>query len=165
MARFRPVNPLRRLPFPYRAAAVPRGVEPPPRHRGVGADYDTGWARREPARLTRAALIEGVMRPGIAALARPDRQGADRVEGVEGPVIFAANHHSHIDTPLLVTSIPLRWRNDLVVGAAADYFFGTRLTAATSCRPGVSVASRTRDFRSNAARRVMARRVQSMRPR
>src|SRR5690606_2186782 len=42
------------------------------------------------------------------------------------------NHHSHIDTPLLLTSIPDRWRHRLVVGAAADYFFGTRVTATMS---------------------------------
>ena len=132
MPRLHPVNPLKRLPFPYRAAPVPRGVEPPSRRYGVGADYDTGWARREPARRTRVVLIEGVMRPAIAALARPGRTGDDRVEGIEGPVIFAANHHSHIDTPLLLTSIPEPWRHRIVVGAAADYFFGTRVTGALS---------------------------------
>ena len=38
-------------------------------------------------------------------------------------MIFAANHHSHLDTPLLLTSIPEPWRHQVVVGAAADYFF------------------------------------------
>ena len=47
-------------------------------------------------------------------------------------MIFAANHHSHIDTPLVLTSIPDRWRYRMFVGAAADYFFGNRVTAALS---------------------------------
>ena len=38
---------------------------------------------------------------------------------LDGPVIFAANHHSHLDTPLMITSIPTPWRHHLVVGAAA----------------------------------------------
>lgn len=40
------------------------------------------------------------------------------------------NHHSHLDTTLLLTSIPLPWRHELVVAAAADYFFDTRFKAA-----------------------------------
>ena len=73
------------------------------------------------------------MRPTVAYLARPERTGLDRLDHLDpGPVIFAANHHSHIDTPLLITSIPEPWRRELVVGAAADYFFGTRVAGAVS---------------------------------
>jgi 1-acyl-sn-glycerol-3-phosphate acyltransferase len=45
-------------------------------------------------------------------------------------VIFAANHTSHVDMPLLMSVIPERWRNRLVVAGAADYFFDTRIKAA-----------------------------------
>jgi 1-acyl-sn-glycerol-3-phosphate acyltransferase len=47
-------------------------------------------------------------------------------------VIFTPNHHSHLDTPLAITSIPEPWRGHLVVGAAADYFFTTHVTSAAS---------------------------------
>jgi 1-acyl-sn-glycerol-3-phosphate acyltransferase len=47
-------------------------------------------------------------------------------------VIFAANHHSHVDTPVLITSIPEPWRHRLFVGAAADYFFRTPVTSVLS---------------------------------
>lgn len=120
---------LPRLPFPYRSAPVPRGVEPPPRRSRLGADYDTDWARSEPARLARSAIVEGVMRPAMSAVARPKRVGTDRLDGYDGPLIFAANHHSHVDTPLLMTSIPSPWRHHLVVGAAADYFFTSQVTS------------------------------------
>ncbi|MFV2039121.1 MAG: lysophospholipid acyltransferase family protein [Acidimicrobiales bacterium] len=72
------------------------------------------------------------MRPAVSYLARPSRVGRERLDDIDGPAIFAANHHSHIDTPLMVTSIPEPWRSELVVGAAADYFFGTRVSAAIS---------------------------------
>jgi 1-acyl-sn-glycerol-3-phosphate acyltransferase len=121
----------KRAPFPYRAPTVPRGVEPLPRS-PIGADYDTAWARKPVARAARAALVEGVMRPLVYALGLPTRTGEDRVEGIDGPVVFVANHHSHVDTPLLLTSIPDQWRHKLVVGAAADYFFGTRATSVLS---------------------------------
>ena len=35
--------------FPYRAAAVPKGVEPLPVKGTTGGDYDTAWSRRLPA--------------------------------------------------------------------------------------------------------------------
>ena len=121
-----------RFGFPWQAAPVPTGVAPAPPTRQLGADYDTAWARRYPARLARAALVEGVMRPTMSAIASPNRRGLDRLDDLDGPVVFVANHHSHADTPLLLTSIPEPWRHRVVVGAAADYFFGNRLSGAVS---------------------------------
>ena len=128
----RPSRYLRAAEFPMRAPTTPKGVAPLPRQRTTGADYDTEWARSKPARMARAAIVDGPMRLAVAGLASPDRKGADRLLELDGPVIFAANHHSHLDTPLLLTSIPEPWRHKLIVGAAADYFFGTRITGAMS---------------------------------
>jgi 1-acyl-sn-glycerol-3-phosphate acyltransferase len=54
-----------------------------------------------------------------------------RVEGVEhlqgkGPYIFAANHSSHLDAPLLLAALPTQTRLHTRVAAAADYFFTNR---------------------------------------
>ena len=130
--RIRASSIVRKSEFPIRPPRVPAGVEPAPTKGRTGVDFDTDWARRTPSRLARAAIVDTVVRPAVTLLARPVRVGQDRLEGLEGPLIFAANHHSHVDTPLLVTSIPDPWRRDLVVGAAADYFFGTRITSALS---------------------------------
>ena len=46
--------------------------------------------------------------------------------------MFVANHHSHADTTLMLCAIPRPWRDKLVIGAGADYFFRTRATAAMS---------------------------------
>tara|TARA_Y100000310_G_scaffold343604_1_gene452045 strand:+ start:1524 stop:2459 length:936 start_codon:yes stop_codon:yes gene_type:complete len=119
-----------RLGFPWRAAPIPPGVEPPQPTRQLKAEYDTAWARRYPARVVRASLVETVMRFVMSVVASPSREGTDRLSTVDGPVIFVANHHSHADTPLLLTSIPEPWRHRVVVGAAADYFFATRLGSA-----------------------------------
>jgi 1-acyl-sn-glycerol-3-phosphate acyltransferase len=120
---------MRRLPFPFRAAPVPDGVEPPERSTGRGADFETDWARRYPARMARLALLEGVIRPAARVLADPQRRGADRLDDLEGPAVFVANHHSHLDTGLMLTSIPEPWRHKIVIGAAADYFFTTRASS------------------------------------
>jgi 1-acyl-sn-glycerol-3-phosphate acyltransferase len=123
---------LRSAGFPWRAPTRPGGVEPVAERARFGMDYDSSWARREPARSARLLLIEGPMRAVVKALADPTREGADRLGGLEGPAVFAANHHSHVDTPLLVTTIPEPWRHKLFVGAAADYFFRTPVTSALS---------------------------------
>jgi 1-acyl-sn-glycerol-3-phosphate acyltransferase len=106
--------------------------------------------------VARAALVETVGRGMVAALARPRLHGLDRLDALcrdGGPVIFAANHHSHVDTPVLITSIPDTWRHTLFVGAAADYFFRTPLTSAVSALAiGAIPIERTRVSRRSADR-------------
>jgi 1-acyl-sn-glycerol-3-phosphate acyltransferase len=77
-------------------------------------------------------LVEGVVRPAITALAAPIVLGRDRLDEVTGPLIFAANHHSHVDTPLLQSVIPEPWRHRMAIAAAADYFFSNRAKATLS---------------------------------
>jgi 1-acyl-sn-glycerol-3-phosphate acyltransferase len=145
-----------KLPFPLGAPPVPQGVEPLPGKARSGSDYDTRWARRFPARLARVALVEGMARPAVSALAAPEREGLDRLDGLRregGAVIFAPNHHSHLDTPVMITSIPEPWRHKLFVGAAADYFFRTPVTSAVSALAiGAVPIERTRVSRRSADR-------------
>ena len=65
------------------------------------------------------------MSPGrrLACSPRPPSAGLEHLQHLEGPVIFAANHASHIDTPLLLTTLPVEFRHRTVVAAASDYFF------------------------------------------
>ncbi len=50
-------------------------------------------------------------------------EGRDIFDTLDGPVVIVANHTSHLDTALLLTTLPTRWRRKVTVGAAADYFF------------------------------------------
>jgi 1-acyl-sn-glycerol-3-phosphate acyltransferase len=77
-------------------------------------------------RLARALVLDGVTLPLVKAVASPDVDGRDRLESVTGPAIFAANHASHVDTPLVLTSLPERFRHRTLVAAGADYFFDKR---------------------------------------
>lgn len=148
--------PKLRLPrpgFPWSSPDVPLGLERPARRRRQGADYDTAWARRPLARYVRLLLLEGPIRLGVRGMASPSRQGLDRLESLSGPAIFAANHHSHLDTPLLLTSIPEPWRHRIVVAAAADYFFTNPLTSSASALAiGAIPIERTRIERRSADR-------------
>ncbi len=117
--------------FPLAKPTWPGTVPRPPVQRTLGTEYDTGWARRYPVRLARVLVQEFVARPAVRAIADPQVSGLDRIAHLEGPVIFAANHASHLDAPLLLSVIPERWRHHLFVAGAADYFFDTRPKAAT----------------------------------
>ncbi|MGH9307675.1 MAG: lysophospholipid acyltransferase family protein [Acidimicrobiales bacterium] len=116
--------------FPYRAPTRPDSIGAPEDETRLGIDYDTAWARRYPVRLARALLMDGVTRPAVAIVAGPRLFGLDHLAGLHGPVIFAANHASHIDTPILLTSLPERFRHRCVVAGAADYFFDKEWKAA-----------------------------------
>jgi 1-acyl-sn-glycerol-3-phosphate acyltransferase len=53
---------------------------------------------------------------------RPKVEGREHIP-LEGPLIFAANHQSHADTPVVFATVPPEVRARFVAAAAQDYFF------------------------------------------
>lgn len=92
-------------------------------------EYDSSWGRRPLAIVGREILTMRILRGLIWLHNRPKVYGRERLEGLRGPVIFASNHASHLDTPLILSSLPKPWRRRTGVVAAADYFFKSRLKA------------------------------------
>lgn len=130
-------RPARNLGFPYKRPTVPRGVSVPEEASGLGAHYDTEWARRPAATVARAAIVEGPLRLATRIVTSPEILGRDRLADLAAlddppPVIFAPTHHSHLDTGLVISAVPRPWRQDLVVAAAADYFFDKQWKATLS---------------------------------
>ena len=115
--------------FPLAAPTWPGSVPRPAPDPELGVHYDTAWSRRYPVRLARAMVLDNVTRPLARVLASPQLRGEEGLVDLEAPVIFAANHASHVDTPLLLACLPLRFRHRTVVAAAADYFFDRRWKA------------------------------------
>jgi 1-acyl-sn-glycerol-3-phosphate acyltransferase len=60
---------------------------------------------------------------------RPRVRGRELFRRLPHPVIFVANHSSHLDTPTILRALPLRWRQRTAVAAAADYFYKKRAVA------------------------------------
>ena len=118
--------------FPLGKPSWPASIPRPAVRRRTGVDYDTDWARTYGSRLARAVIVDDVLRPVLRLMASPTVHGEDRLAGLDPPAIFVANHHSHLDTSLLLTSLPERFRHKAVVAAAADYFFTTRAKGAMS---------------------------------
>ncbi len=49
-------------------------------------------------------------------------EGREHLRGLAGPVVFAANHQSHFDTPVILTALPIRWRRTIAVAMWKEYF-------------------------------------------
>lgn len=120
---------VRTVGFPWTAAPTPMGVDPPEEPDRLGDRYDGDWSRRPLARVTRRAAMETVGQLATLLLARPQVRNRDRMEDIDTNAIFVANHHSHLDTPVLLTCLPRPWRNEMAVAAAADHFFDTAAKA------------------------------------
>lgn len=145
-------KPLQRMGFPFVAPTWPGNVTRPPAERTLGVDYDSEWGRKPAARYARTILMDSVTRPVVKVLADPLVRGADRIENLDGPVIFAGNHASHLDTPLLLSSLPARFRYKTAVAAGADYFFDRRWKAiASSLALAAIPIERTKVSRKSAA--------------
>ena len=94
--------------WPERAPAVPERPS------------NLQWARQEPVRTLRYLIQRGIMMPVNEAMTHPRIEGDEWVRDLDRSVIFAANHTSHADTPLLLHALPDRARERTVVAAAAD---------------------------------------------
>jgi long-chain acyl-CoA synthetase len=61
-------------------------------------------------------------------VARPFKvAGTENLATVKPPVLFIANHSSHIDTISIIRALPPQIRRKNAVAAAADYFFESRM--------------------------------------
>ena len=93
------------------------------------ADLDLPWTRSRSASRLRELIVCGVLGPLMDLYTRRRVAGREHLEGVAGPVVFVANHNSHMDTPVILRALPGRWRRRTAVAAAADYFYARRRDA------------------------------------
>jgi 1-acyl-sn-glycerol-3-phosphate acyltransferase len=100
----------------------PHSAEP---HHSFGErrEFPTDWARSRPARAAREVILRGGLTPLMHRETTMRVEGLDVFEDLEGPCVIVANHTSHLDTALLLTTLPVEWQRKVTVGAAADYFF------------------------------------------
>jgi len=78
------------------------------------------------AGLARGVFLGGVLRPAIKHYVHPEISGLENLADQSPPLILAANHSSHMDTPLILNSMPKELRRKTLVAAASDYFFSSR---------------------------------------
>jgi long-chain acyl-CoA synthetase len=103
------------------AASAPLG----PARRGDGGegpvDFPT-WNRRWPFTWIRNASLPTWILPIGRAFAWVKVEGLEHLEHLQGPVVFAANHQSHLDGPMILWSLPPRWRYRIAIAMAKEFF-------------------------------------------
>ena len=80
------------------------------------------WNRSLPARALRRASLPTWILPLGRIFASVEVRGLDHLERLDGPVIFAANHQSHLDTPVILDALPARWRYRVAPAMAKEFF-------------------------------------------
>lgn len=107
-----------------RAPLVPASAEQyRPEHQA--RQFPTSWARSPAAVAVRGVVQRAGLKPLVHSQVSVTVRGLVVLDGLRGPVVFVANHSSHLDAPLVLTTLPERWRRETAVAAAADYFFDT----------------------------------------
>jgi long-chain acyl-CoA synthetase len=91
---------------------------------GIGPDVVSfpSWNRWRVLRLLRDVSQRTWILPLAGIFARLRVEGSEHLRGLAGPVIFAANHQSHFDTPVILKALPARWRRSVSVAMAREFF-------------------------------------------
>ena len=101
--------------------------------RAEGARFQTySWARTPPARLVRSAIQVGALLPILHFISPYSVIGKQHLTKLKGPAVFVANHQSHFDAPICLAALGNRIRSRLVIAAAADYFYSTKVAGAAA---------------------------------
>jgi 1-acyl-sn-glycerol-3-phosphate acyltransferase len=92
----------------------------------------TSWARLAPVRALREFVqvvgVKNVMRKELSV----EVYGLDELCQLAGPALIVANHASHLDTAILVSTLPTKRRRRTAVGVAGNYFFDSWLRTSAS---------------------------------
>jgi long-chain acyl-CoA synthetase len=80
--------------------------------------YNRMWL----ARFIRRILLPTVFLPLTKVFARLKVSGREHLDAIRGPVIFVANHQSHLDTPAIMASLSARWRYRIAPAMWKEYF-------------------------------------------
>jgi long-chain acyl-CoA synthetase len=80
------------------------------------------WNRTWPVRVIRRLSHATWIVPLTRAFAYARVEGVAHLRTLEGPVIFAANHQSHMDVPVILAAMPGHWRASVAPAMAKEFF-------------------------------------------
>ena len=78
------------------------------------------WQYKAHVVAIRAVLIACLLLPVMTVFSRRRTFGVENLRGMEGPVIFAANHLSVADNPAVLLALPWRWRLRVATAASRE---------------------------------------------
>ncbi len=80
------------------------------------------WNRSWPARTIRRASLPMWILPLARVFAWIRVDGLERLDAIHEPVVFAANHQSHMDVPVIMAALPARLRYRVAPAMAKEFF-------------------------------------------
>jgi long-chain acyl-CoA synthetase len=80
------------------------------------------WNRSVAVRVVRRLSLATWILPLARVFAHIRVEGREHLKTVEGPVIFASNHQSHMDVPAILAALPGRWRARVAPAMAKEFF-------------------------------------------
>jgi 1-acyl-sn-glycerol-3-phosphate acyltransferase len=81
------------------------------------------WARLAPMRAVRECVQVAGVKPVVRKELSVEVYGLEELRHLDGPALIMANHASHLDTAVLLSTLPRKLRRHTAVGIEADYFF------------------------------------------
>jgi long-chain acyl-CoA synthetase len=89
------------------------------------------WTMRFPMTLIRPVVYNLFLLPLSRIMCIPRVVGVEHLAKVNGPALFISNHVTHIDGPLILSALPLRWRMRLAIAMSGEYLRDWRYPPAT----------------------------------
>jgi long-chain acyl-CoA synthetase len=80
------------------------------------------WNRGWLPKVIRDVVLSVLWLPLTRMFAHARILGREHLAALRGPVIFAPNHQSHLDTPLILSALPARYRYHVAVAMWQEYF-------------------------------------------
>jgi long-chain acyl-CoA synthetase len=80
------------------------------------------WNRAWPARIVRRLSQATWILPLARVFAHLRIEGREHLRDLSGPVVFAANHQSHMDVPVILAALPGRVRARVAPAMAKEFF-------------------------------------------
>ena len=80
------------------------------------------WNRSRFAWFLRRISLPTWILPLARVFVKLDVRGLEHLANINEPVIFAANHQSHMDTPAIFLALPPRWRYNVAPAMAKEFF-------------------------------------------
>jgi long-chain acyl-CoA synthetase len=80
------------------------------------------WNRSSLARVARRLSLPTWILPPMRLFVKLEVRGVENLHGLRGPVIFAANHQSHFDTPAILKALPPQWRYRVAPAMLKEFF-------------------------------------------
>ena len=89
------------------------------------------WTLRFPITWIRPVVYHLFLWPLSMIMCRPRLIGIEHLAKVKGPALLISNHVTHVDGPLILSVLPLRWRLRLAIAMSGEYLRDWRYPPAT----------------------------------